>query len=41
LTGTRHVFDIDSLTPSELEIVSLAEVDPATLAPALAGQGVA
>jgi ornithine carbamoyltransferase len=42
MTGTRHVFDIDSLTPAELEVVlSLAEVDPATLAPALAGQGVA
>jgi ornithine carbamoyltransferase len=42
MTGTRHFFDIDSLTPAELEVVlSLAEVDPATLAPALAGQGVA
>jgi ornithine carbamoyltransferase len=42
MTGTRHVFDVDSLTPSELEVVlSLAEVDPATLAPSLAGQGVA
>jgi ornithine carbamoyltransferase len=39
---TRHIFDVDSLTPTELEaVLSLAEVDPADLPPALAGQGVA
>ncbi len=42
MTGARHIFDVDSLAPAELEVVlSLAEVDPSTLAPALAGQGVA
>jgi ornithine carbamoyltransferase len=41
-TKTRHIFDVDSLTPAELEaVLGLAEVDPGDLTPALAGQGVA
>ncbi|HXA33408.1 MAG TPA: hypothetical protein VNV87_14220, partial [Acidimicrobiales bacterium] len=41
-TETRHIFDVDSLTPAELEaVLALAEVDPGDLTPALAGQGVA
>jgi ornithine carbamoyltransferase len=42
MTDTRHFFDVDSLTPAELEaVVALAEVDPADLSPTLAGHGVA
>jgi ornithine carbamoyltransferase len=42
MTGTRHIFDVDSLTPAELEaVLSLAEVDASELPQALAGQGVA
>jgi ornithine carbamoyltransferase len=42
VAATRHLFDVDSLAPSELEaVLNLAEADPASLAPVLAGQGVA
>ncbi len=42
MTTTRHVFDVDSLTPGELDaVLGLAEADPATLTPSLAGKGVA
>jgi ornithine carbamoyltransferase len=41
-TKNRHLFDVDSLMPAELDaVLALAEVDPGDLTPALAGKGVA
>ncbi len=42
MTTARHVFDVDDLSPSELQtVLALAEADPATLPRVLSGQGAA